>query len=715
MSRNRGSLAVLAGCLALSTASMTFAEVSLTDRHLLVQRHRAKSAKAKGGQLGPVTNATGSQALIDASGMKWFIDTNITFSTTSSASGSASEASYTHAVSASTISGGLVTSTLNDAFDGYNSLCVSLTGATGPCATGNPAYSFYNQSGPATTECAGRQIVFPAKTIGPLSVSRKVFIPANDSFGRWMNLFTNTSGAPVTFTMVTGNNLGSDNNTRIVSSSSGDNVAALNDTWVSTFQNFSGVGPGSASSDPRIGHVLRGAGGAVGLTSINFADGDDNPFWSYTLTLPPGASGAIVNFAVLQPTKALANAKAAELAGLPANAQQCLSPVELGQIRNFSVSAALSITKSDGVTSYLPGQALTYTIVASNAGPAAVTGATVADTFPPELTNVSWTCVASGGSSCPASGSGNLNAGVTLLSGGTATFTVGTLVSLAATGSIANTAAITAPVGVTDPTPANNTATDTDTPAGTDLSITNSDGISVYIPGQTLVYSIVASNAGPLFVTGAAVADAFPADLANVSWTCAASAGSSCGAASGTGNINTTADLLVGGNATFTVAATASVAATGDITNTATIAPPVSLADTSPANNTASDTDTRRGGAYYTITPCRLADTRGLSAPALSAGVTRTFAVVGHCGVPASATAIGLNLTVTDPTDDGHLTLLPTGRPAAAASAINYSTGQTRANNGVYALGAGGQIDLEAGQATGTVQVIIDIAGYFVE
>jgi uncharacterized repeat protein (TIGR01451 family) len=715
----------VAGCLALSTASTVFAEVSLTDRRLLVQRHAKAGKKGRAGG-GVGTNKTGSQGLIDASGMQWFINTNITFSTSSSASGAASEASYTHAVQASTVSGDLVSSTLSDAFDGYQTLCVSLTGATGPCQTGNADYAIYNNNGPATTECLGtgvgainRQVVFPPQTIGALTVSRKVYIPDNDSFGRWTNSFTNTSGAPVTFTMVTANNLGSDQNTKIISSSTGETGAAtsLADTWVSTFQNF--VAPATTTSDARIGHVLQGTGGAVGLASIHFVDTDDNPYWSYTMTLLPGQTGIILNFAALQPTQALASSKAAELAGLPPNAQQCLSSTELGEVRNFVTTADLSITKTDGVTTYVPGQTLTYTIVASNAGPAAALGATVADTFPAALTNATWTCVATGSSSCAAaSGTGNINSGVSLLAGETATFTVTATVSLAATGNIANTATITAPAGVNDPTPGNNSATDTDTPpgpVGTDLSITNSDGVSTYVPGQALVYSIVASNAGPLAATGATVTDTFPVDLTNVSWTCAATVGSACGAASGNGNINTTANLLVEGSATFTVAATASLAAPGSITNTATITPAIGLTDTNPANNTASDTDTRRAGAYYTVDPCRLADTRDVSTPALSAGVTRSFAVTGRCGVPASATAIGLNVTVTAPTADGNITLAPTGRAVVGASAINYTVGQTRANNGVYTLGTGGQIDVEAAQATGTVELILDVAGYFVE
>src|SRR5262249_59948506 len=78
---------------------------------------------------------------------------------------------------------------------------------------------------------------------------------------------------------------------------------------------------------------------------------------------------------------------------------------------------------TDGVTSVNAGGSTTYTIVATNNGPSAVTGATVTDTAPAGLTIGSWTCAASAGSSCPAGGSGNISASVNLLNGGAVTLT----------------------------------------------------------------------------------------------------------------------------------------------------------------------------------------------------------------------------------------------------------------------------------------------------
>ncbi|MCE9600645.1 MAG: DUF11 domain-containing protein, partial [Gemmatimonadetes bacterium] len=251
-------------------------------------------------------------------------------------------------------------------------------------------------------------------------------------------------------------------------------------------------------------------------------------------------------------------------------------------------SANLGITKTDGVTGVNQGSTVTYSIVASNAGPNAVTAATVTDAFPVNVTGATWTCAASVGSTCPASGSGDIAASVNLLIGGTATFTVTATAS--GSGTITNTATIAVPAGATDPVPGNNSATDNNTviTPTSDLSITKTDGIVSVNQNGTVTYTIVASNAGPTAVTAATVADVFPANVTGATWTCSATAGSVC-PASGSGNIAASVNLLSGGSATFTATVTAS--GSGTITNTATITAPGGVND--PAgNNSATDNNT---------------------------------------------------------------------------------------------------------------------------
>lgn len=324
--------------LALLATTAARADVSLVERKAL-----AKSGKAK--RPGHVTNATGSQALIDSEGLKFFINTNITFSTSSSASGAASEASYTHAVAASTSAGGTTSSTLNDAYDGYNTICLSLNNTVATCETGNANFVIYNKNGPPTTECMGsvshvnRQIVFPVQTSGAIRMQRKVFVPDNDHFARWLNYFTNTGGTPQTVTMVVANNLGSDNNTVTTgSSNTGTGTPNTTDTWVTTFQNFTG----KTTSDPRLGHVLQGNSPAVPLAGIFFENGNDNPYWGYTFTLAPGETKIIMNFGVGEPTIAASKTESAALVGLPTTALQCLTDPELPEIANFNAAPPIA-------------------------------------------------------------------------------------------------------------------------------------------------------------------------------------------------------------------------------------------------------------------------------------------------------------------------------------------------------------------------------------
>jgi hypothetical protein len=100
---------------------------------------------------------------------------------------------------------------------------------------------------------------------------------------------------------------------------------------------------------------------------------------------------------------------------------------------------------------------------------------------------------------------------------------------------------------------------------------------------------------------------------------------------------------------------------------------------------------------------------------ALAANTTTSIEMAGRCGLPTDATAVeaaAVNLTVTEPTAAGDLTLFPAGSGVPLASAINYAAGQTRANNAVVAAGSGA-IGLRVDQASGCTHAILDVNGYF--
>ncbi len=325
--------------------------------------------------------------------------------------------------------------------------------------------------------------------------------------------------------------------------------------------------------------------------------------------------------------------------------------------------ADLSITKTDGVASAVPGSNVVYTITASNAGPSAVTGATVADTFPAVLT-CNWTCVGAGGGTCTAAGAGNINdAAVNLPVAASVTYTATCAIDASATGTLVNTATVSS--ATTDPNPANNSATDTDTlTPQADLSITKTDGVASVTAGGSTTYTITASNAGPSDAPGSTVADTFPGTL-TCTWTCVGAGGGTCTAA-GAGNINDVVNLPAGGSVTYTANCTISGAAVGTIANTATVAAPGGVSDPAPANNSATDTNTV--GAAPTVS---ISGTKTASGT-FQVGSTVTYTIVlTNSGTATQADNPGFEFTDTLP---ASLTLVSAddgGNPGTFSNAGN--------------------------------------------
>ena len=121
---------------------------------------------------------------------------------------------------------------------------------------------------------------------------------------------------------------------------------------------------------------------------------------------------------------------------------------------------------------------------------------------------------------------------------------------------------------------------------------------------------------------------------------------------------------------------------------------------------------------YYSVTPCRVLDTRQAGqGPALASGAARLVTVTGAaCGVPANARAIAGKVASIAPTRAGNLRLSPGDGATPATSALNFAAGQTRANNGVFPLagnGNGSLALLATVTGPGSVDVVLDVAGYF--
>ncbi len=124
------------------------------------------------------------------------------------------------------------------------------------------------------------------------------------------------------------------------------------------------------------------------------------------------------------------------------------------------------------------------------------------------------------------------------------------------------------------------------------------------------------------------------------------------------------------------------------------------------------------GAKYVPLTPARILDTRygtGLSGPS-SSHVARTFAVTGTYVVPANATAVTGNLTVTAQTSLGYLFIGPVALNNPTSSTLNFPLNDDRANAVTVALGPGGTLSITYAAPTlgPTAHVIFDVTGYFV-
>jgi sugar lactone lactonase YvrE len=122
------------------------------------------------------------------------------------------------------------------------------------------------------------------------------------------------------------------------------------------------------------------------------------------------------------------------------------------------------------------------------------------------------------------------------------------------------------------------------------------------------------------------------------------------------------------------------------------------------------------GLVFQPLSPTRVADTRsGSGEPyagqTLQAGDTLEMQVAGLDGIPTGAEAVSINVTVTDTSSDGFLTIYPAGTARPMASDLNWSPGETRANMDIADLGQSQSVDVY--NSSGSTDVIIDVDGWY--
>ena len=319
------------------------------------------------------------------------------------------------------------------------------------------------------------------------------------------------------------------------------------------------------------------------------------------------------------------------------------------------VDADLAITKADSPDPVTVGQTLTYTLTASNNGPANATGVTVTDTLPSGVTFVS------------ASPSQGTCSGTTTVTCSLGDLNNGSLRDRDHSGhphrggDLSNTASVQG--NQPDLNTSNNSDTETTTVnAAIDLALTMTDSPDPVRVQQTLTYTLTVTNNGPSGATGVLVTDTLPSGV-NFG-----SATPSQGTCNGTGTVMCAlGSMSNGAQATISISVTPTAA--GTITNSAVVQG--NEPDSNGANNTASETTTVTLSADVAITKTDDPD------PVL-VGQTLTYTLTATNNGPAAAS----NVVVTDN--------MPGGVSFVSATATQGTcSGTTTVTCSVGSLGSG--------------------------
>lgn len=315
-----------------------------------------------------------------------------------------------------------------------------------------------------------------------------------------------------------------------------------------TSVSYTSVAAGGAT-----GNTAGPAAGNINDVALNMPSGSSVTYTA-TCTIASSATGSLVNTATISSSNPDPNTN-----NNTATDTDTLTP-----------QANLSVTKTDGLTTAVAGQATSYTIVVSNPGPSDAPGTTVADTFPAAYTGVTWTCVGAGGGTCSGAGAGNINDVANLPAGSSVTYTVNGTIDAGFSGTLSNTATATTAGGVTELDPSDNTATD-DTTVGTPPSLSATKTVSgTFEEGGAIVYTVVITNNGGTAQgdnPGDEFVDILPAELTLVG------ASATSGIASTAGNTVTwNGSIPAGGSVTITIDATINAGTAGlVVTNQGTV------------------------------------------------------------------------------------------------------------------------------------------------
>jgi len=334
---------------------------------------------------------------------------------------------------------------------------------------------------------------------------------------------------------------------------------------------------------------------------------------SVSCNWPSLASGASITVTiVVQPTVAAGAAGNVTNSVVVSSAvdepnPDTLHPNSATQATTVHPKVTLTTTKSHLPSPAVPGQPISFQVTVSNSGPDDLIGGSVTDSIPAAFLSPGWTCGASAGSGCSSSGSGNISDPVTILAGGSLTYSISALVDPSVTGSVANTVQVNVPAGIDVAGTSSAIDTVVFNPSS-DLSVSKSALPSPVSTGALLTYSVTISNAGPSTALGVTLSDTFDTNSPFVGFV----GTPSCSQSAGIVTCNW-ASLLPGASQTisFQVRPNSAAGSAGSVTNQAGVSASSPLDPVSANNtatlvtpvNTAADLQLTKSGFPGTVAP----------------------------------------------------------------------------------------------------------------
>ena len=213
-------------------------------------------------------------------------------------------------------SNGRINDGSNDAYDGGLRLLINGT-------------NFSNEPF-GVPEDADRELAIGPQTRGDLLVTRKVYVPTDNNFARFLELFENPTENEITAAVRVFSDFGSDGSTTIITTSSGDTVLEAGDTYIVTDDSSDGAG------DPSLLHLWANSSSSLQPQQLSLTN--DDLVFEYSLTVPANSTMAIMHLASQNSNRTLAIEKAAELAPIPDSVLAGMSLDEIEAVVNFELA-----------------------------------------------------------------------------------------------------------------------------------------------------------------------------------------------------------------------------------------------------------------------------------------------------------------------------------------------------------------------------------------